>query len=108
MTRTDDGTALPEFHLRYGDLLANLTLVCQQGQAEACGLLTEGLDDYLGVASRIAAASVAVGAHSVLETFDRVIPGLPEAARARVERRVEQLKPELARQAAAHQTPAKP
>jgi tetratricopeptide (TPR) repeat protein len=83
---------MPAFHLRYGDLLMNLSALVKEPQTAAAGrrLLSRALDQYAGVATAIAAGSNPSQAQAVIDTLERVLPELPEQDRSRASDLLEQ------------------
>jgi tetratricopeptide (TPR) repeat protein len=76
---------LPEYHVRLGDLLVNLGILCRERNVEdVCRLLTEAMNSYQAVAERIVASGSAAEARSVLDNFSRVLPELSDRDRSSV------------------------
>lgn len=76
--------ALPDFHLRSGDLLINLAAFARSGPgAERAGaLLTRAASTYAKVAEAIAATGSSAEAQESLAAIRRVLPAIPERSRA--------------------------
>lgn len=74
---------LPDFHLRFGDLLVNLAAFSGRtpGGDEGRPLLARGVRLYGEVVSAILAAGSSAEARNARETLSRVLPVLPEAER---------------------------
>jgi tetratricopeptide (TPR) repeat protein len=85
---------LPDFHLRFGDLLLNLaaaTAAGRPGAQAARADLVRAVDLYADVAGGVAASGSEAGHQAVEETLSRVLPHLPEAERERLLPLVDQL-----------------
>lgn len=74
---------LPEFHLRFGDLLINLATLAKdpKGGGEARQLLSRAVAQYTTLANQIAASGSPADARIVLNTLSRVLPEVPDAER---------------------------
>jgi tetratricopeptide (TPR) repeat protein len=86
-------TELPEFHERFGDLLANLADWASErpGGDAAATVLSDAVTVYLELARRSAASGTPGEARSVLETLDRVVPLLTGDPRARADATLQEL-----------------
>ena len=81
---------LPGFHVRFGDLLANITTLAttQLNNADAQRLLDDAVSYYADLAVRSSGDRSAT-AKSMLETLRQVMSGLPPAQRDRLQRPIQ-------------------
>ena len=75
---------LPDYHLRFGDLLVALAALCRESPnvEDARPLLMEALKSYQAVAERIVASGSTAEARYVLDTLARVLPELADRDRS--------------------------
>ena len=88
---------LPDFHLRFADLLVNLA-VFPRGSAElarARQLFARAVGVYADMAARIVASGTREDAQNALDNLTRVLPDLPEPERGRLTVVSEQLQRKL-------------
>ena len=88
---------VPEFHLRFADLLLNLAEFpgSPTEVARARVLLARAVGAYSDMTARIAASGSRTDAQTALEHLKRVMDGLPEAERAGLNASYEQLQRRL-------------
>ena len=88
---------VPEFHLRFADLLESLARFSGNPTevVRARALLARAVGAYAEMAARIAASGSRSDAQTALEHLSRVLEVLPEAERARLSAPHEQLKRKL-------------
>jgi tetratricopeptide (TPR) repeat protein len=88
---------LPEFHLRFGDLLLNLARFPGNPTevVRAQELFARAVGAYADLTERIAASGSRSDAQTALEHLSRVLEGLPEAERARLAASHERLQRKL-------------
>ena len=93
---------LPEFHLRFGDLLANVAYFAMERppSAEAQRLLADATAFYVEIARRAADEATPGQARRVLETLETVLMVLPDGARREADVAFRELEPRLRRRAA--------
>ena len=84
----DDETAwhLPEYHLRFGDLLVNLSSLrrARPDAEEVRLLLEQAMNSYQAMAERILTYGSAAEARYALDTFAQVLPGLSDHDRSSI------------------------
>lgn len=104
--RYDETRRFPEFHERFGDLLANVAaLAGQRPEAGATALLDEALTYYLGLVTLAAESGTPAEARSALDTVARVGPALNGAPAAHVNETMARLGPQLEARLAAPVVP---
>jgi tetratricopeptide (TPR) repeat protein len=82
----------PDFHVRFGDFLLNLTdFRAQSGAAAGARLLSDAVDLYAGVAARVAESGSTADFQNALETLSRVLPALRESEQVSLQPALEQL-----------------
>jgi tetratricopeptide (TPR) repeat protein/energy-coupling factor transporter ATP-binding protein EcfA2 len=82
LARSDEVRRLPHFHLRFGDLLLNLAVVCRENQdADFRQLWSQALADYVALAEKTATSGSPAEAQSVLDGLTRLMPELTERDR---------------------------
>ena len=85
--------ALPEFHLRFGDLLLNLAAFSEgTGNTDAGRHLSRAVDLYTDVAAAAIASGSRAQGELVASTLATVLPGLPEVHQQRLRPLYEQLR----------------
>jgi tetratricopeptide (TPR) repeat protein len=79
-------TRMPNFHLRFGDLLVNLALLAKTPAAGAAErhLLDRGLDQFIAVARPLAASGTPAEIQAALDTLTAVMSELDARGRRRV------------------------
>lgn len=92
-----DVRRLPDFHMRFGDLLLNLAQFAgdQAEVARVRQLLARGVDLYADMASGIVASGSRAEAQLAFDTLARVLPALPETERAKLSASSQQLQGKL-------------
>jgi tetratricopeptide (TPR) repeat protein len=97
----NQAVVLPEFHIRFGDLLVNLAFVAreQPGAMEPQRLLSSAVEFYLAQARRSADRDNPAEARSILDTLETVLPALPPAMRRSAEATFQDFAPRLRRAA---------
>jgi tetratricopeptide (TPR) repeat protein len=96
--RTDQNVhRLPEFHLRFADLLLNLARFPGNPTevVRARALLARAVGAYADMAARIAASGSRSDAETALDHLGRVMDGLPEAERSSLKNSYELLRRRL-------------
>lgn len=93
---------LPEFHLRFGDLIVNLAYLRRERPATAGAreAVSEALDFYLSLARQVSASGSRGEARAVLDTLAYVLPLLPEPAGASAGAVFKEIEPGLRERAA--------
>ena len=94
--------SLPEFQLRFGDLLVNLALLRGQQPAneEVWQVLTEAADSHVLMAAEIATSGSPAEARAVVDAHAALMPVLSERDRARLGASYEPLQAKLQQRAA--------
>ena len=92
---------LPEFHLRYGDLLVNLAVLAREnpGVDPVRQLMMRSVGYYLDTSQRIATSGRPDEARSALDTMSRVLPELFDRDRADVMTRYDEVEAQLRQRA---------
>jgi tetratricopeptide (TPR) repeat protein len=85
LEQQQEARRVPEFHLRFGDLLINSAALCDQRQdvTDTCRPLSQAFDFYVTVGRKAVAAGSLAEAQQVVESLSRVIAPLPPGDRIR-------------------------
>lgn len=99
-----DSRRLPEFHVRFGDLLLNLAALREQNPTLTSPrqLLSRGLDLYADIAAGVLASGSPSEARNTLDTLSRILPVLTEAEKGRLALVSRQLQAKLDGRGARH------
>ena len=100
LEKTHDVGRLPDFHLRFGDLLLNLASLRRERQNvdDARGLLSDAVGYYSNLGRRAVASGSPAAARDVLENLSRLMPELTERDRASFAAAYQDLQRELDRE----------
>jgi tetratricopeptide (TPR) repeat protein/energy-coupling factor transporter ATP-binding protein EcfA2 len=91
---------LPDFHLRFGELLSALAAFAREHPQllDAQDLLSRAVGFYVSVALEVASSGSEAAMAHVMESIDRVLPALPPSERERFAIVQSQLGPQIHRQ----------
>jgi tetratricopeptide (TPR) repeat protein len=101
LSKTYDADRLSDFHLRFGDLLLNLTSLRRErpSEGEAGALLSGAVRFYVDLGRKAIASGSATQARDVLDNLSRLMPGLTEPDRTSVAATYRDLQEEFSRRA---------
>jgi tetratricopeptide (TPR) repeat protein len=96
LARDPDARRLPDFHVRFADLLLNLAVLRRASHDEdARRMLSEAIALYVSVTKSILDSGSAAEARMALDNLSRVLPELPDADRRTLAARSRELQEKL-------------